>query len=141
MKVTHIHPIDDSKSLERPLVEAVVPAGFPSPAENTIDTSLDLNKALIKHPAATFYVRVSGSSMIGAGIHDGDLLIVDRSIRATDKKVIIAIVDGDLTVKRMRIINGNPVLFPENDDFPNIEPDEFTKFEVWGVVTYVIHPV
>lgn len=141
MKVTHIHPIDDTKNLERPLVEAVVPAGFPSPAENTIDTSLDLNKALIKHPAATFYVRVSGVSMINAGIHDGDLLIVDRSITPTDKRIIIAIVDGDLTVKRMRIINGNPVLIPENDDFPNIEPDEFTKFEVWGVVTYVIHPV
>lgn len=141
MKVTHIHPIDDTKSLERPLVEATVPAGFPSPAENTIDTSLDLNKALIRNAPSTFYVRVTGESMINAGIHDGDLLIVDRSIRATDKKVIIAIVDGELTVKRMRIIDGRPILVPENDNFPNIEPDEFTKFEVWGVVTYVIHPV
>jgi len=85
-----------------PLFAAGVPAGFPSPADDYIDRHLDLHEHLIEHPAATFYVRASGDSMVGAGIHDGDLLIVDRAVEPRDGHIVIAVVHGELTVKRLR---------------------------------------
>jgi len=97
---------DQSTECERPLFMIPVEAGFPSPAEDYIEGELDLNKHLIKHPAATFFVRVAGDSMVDAGVHPGDILIVDRAIEPADKKVVIAVVNGDLTVKRIRIIKG-----------------------------------
>ena len=116
-----------------------VPAGFPSPAEDYVEGPLDLNRHLIPHPAATFFVRVSGDSMIGAGIHSGDLLIVDRAITATHNSVIIAVLNGDLTVKRLHQAGGTLRLMPENPAYPPIEIHPGTDFEVWGVVTKVIH--
>lgn len=118
-----------------------VEAGFPSPAEDYIEGSLDLNRHLIKHPAATFFVKVSGNSMIGAGIFPGDILIVDRSLDAVDKKIVIAVVDRELTVKRLRIRSGRPFLEPENDQYSPIEITTEMSFEIWGVVTNVIHKV
>ena len=116
-----------------------VAAGFPSPAEDYVEGKLDLNQHLIKHPAATFFVRVAGDSMIDAGIHPGDILIVDRSIEAIDKKVVIAIIDGELTVKRIRKTNSRVYLVPENSNYNPMQIKEEMNFEIWGVVTSVIH--
>lgn len=124
-----------------PLFQSVVPAGFPSPADDYLDKKLDLNEYLVKHPAATFFVRVSGDSMIDAGIHNGDILIVDRSLPALDGRIIIAILDGELTVKRLRKKGHQVTLVPENELYEPIEINEFNDFEVWGVVTNVIHKV
>ena len=125
----------------RPLFLAPVPAGFPSPADDYQEGELDLNKHLIKHPSATFFVKVAGDSMLGAGIHPGDILIVDRSLEPADRKIVIAIINGELTVKRFRRVGKKLMLMPENDDYEPITVAEGMEFEVWGVVTTVVHPV
>lgn len=122
-----------------PLFLGAVEAGFPSPADDYMEGRLDLNTHLVKHPAATFFVRVTGDSMLGAGIHPGDLLVVDRSLAPVDRKVVIAVIDGELTVKRIRMKNGMIRLVPENSAYPPIEIHREMNFEVWGVVTSVIH--
>ncbi len=124
-----------------PLLLVSVPAGFPSPAEDYIEMSLDLNRFLVKHPAATFFVRVTGNSMIQAGIHPGDILIVDRSLETVDKRVVIAIVNGEFTVKRIRKIKDCFFLMSENENFKPVCLDNQAKAEIWGVVTHVIHPL
>ena len=116
-----------------------VSAGFPSPADDHVEGQLDLNTHLIRRPSATFFVRASGESMIGAGIHPGDLLIVDRSLEATSGKVVIAVVDGELTVKRLRLSPEGAILLPENPDFPEIRIENPDALTIWGVVTHVIH--
>jgi DNA polymerase V len=116
-----------------------VPAGFPSPAENYAEGPLDLNRHLIDHPAATFFVRVKGDSMTGAGIHSGDLLIVDRAVTATSGHIIIAIINGDLTVKRLHQTGNVLLLLPDNPSYSPIEIYPDMDFDVWGVVTKVIH--
>jgi len=141
MKVKAIYQPDQATRCERPLFLVPVSAGFPSPAEDYLEGNLDLNKHLIKHPAATFFVKVSGSSMIDAGIHDGDILIVDRSIKPANKKVVIAVVNGELTVRRIRITKDKVVLVSENKDYKPLQVEEEMDFEVWGVVTNVIHPL
>ena len=138
-RVEIIYKPDQSTKRHQPLFVASVPAGFPSPADDYKEEKLDLNKYLIKNPAATYFVRVTGDSMIGAGIHSGDLLVVDRSIEPTDKKVVIAYIDGELTVKRIRIRKNKITIEPENSGFPTQEITPGTEFEVWGVVTNVIH--
>ena len=139
--ISEIYIPDLSTKCERPLFMVRVEAGFPSPAEDYVEGRLDLNKRLIKHPAATFFVKVTGDSMIKAGIHPDDILIVDRSLEPADKKVVIAVINGDLTVKRIRIIKGKYYLMPENEDYEPLEIREEMDFEVWGVVTNVIHPL
>ncbi len=136
-----IQPIDlkIDKSLGLPLFIARVPAGFPSPGEDHIDQNLDLNEHLIRHPAATFYVRARGDSMEGAGIHDGDLLIVDRALDPHHNHVVIAAVDGELTVKRLVRRGGGVALMPENNRYPAIVITETMDCVIWGVVTHVIH--
>ncbi len=121
------------------LFSSRIKAGFPSPAEDYIEKSLDFNEYLIEHPSATFCLRVSGSSMTGAGIHDGDILVVDRALRPRDNQVIIALLNGELTVKRLVRSNGRVFLSPENPDYSPIEVPPESDFEVWGVVTNVIH--
>jgi len=116
-----------------------VSAGFPSPAEDYIEGRLDLNRHLIKHPAATFFVRVAGDSMIGAGIHPGDILVVDRALEPQDSNVVIAVIDGELTVKRISQRKGKLFLVPDNQAYEPLEIVEEMEFEVWGVVTSVIH--
>lgn len=126
-------------ALRLPLFLAGVQAGFPSPADDFIDKRLDLNEHLIKHPAATFFVRAAGNSMLGAGIHNGDLLIVDRAVEAQVGKTIIAAVHGELTVKRLEKRGERLMLVPANPDYPSIDVTDGEGFEIWGVVTYVIH--
>lgn len=129
------------KNLERPLLGTHVPAGFPSPAQDYIEASLDLNEYLVSHLNATFFVRVEGYSMIEAGIRPDDILIVDRSLEAANNKIIIAIVNGELTVKRLSIVDDIYWLMPENPQFDPIRIDVDIDFVIWGVVTYVIHKV
>lgn len=139
MKAKRVRKSDTSKKKGQPIFEAYVPAGFPSPAQDYEENRLDLNRYLIKNSAATYFVRASGDSMLDAGIHHGDLLIVDRSIEPKDKNIVIAAVNGELTVKRIRIRKGKIVLEAENKNYPSREIKEDMEFEVWGVVTNVIH--
>lgn len=127
--------------LRRPLFAGAIPAGFPSPADDYIDRSLDLNEYLVRHPAATFFVRATGDSMVNAGIHSGDILIVDRALDPADNRIVIAVINGELTVKRIRRAKGKVFLLAENPAFPPIEVTPETGFEVWGVVAHVIHQV
>jgi DNA polymerase V len=138
-KVEIVYKPDRSTKRRQPIFMATVPAGFPSPAADYEEGKLDLNRHLIKNPAATFFVRVAGDSMLKAGIHNGDLLVVDRSIEPRDRNVVIAVVNGELTVKRIRIRRNKLTLVAENDAYRSREIDEQTEFEVWGVVTNVIH--
>jgi len=124
-----------------PLLLAGVQAGFPSPADDFIDKRLDLNEHLIPHPAATFFVRAVGDSMLGAGIHDGDLLVVDRAVEACAGRVVIAAIGGELTVKRLERKGDRMLLVPANPDYPSFDVSEREDFEIWGVVTHVIHKV
>ena len=140
-KVAAVYLADLGTACERPLFMVPVAAGFPSPAEDYLEGKLDLNRHLIKHPAATFFVRVSGDSMIDAGIHPGDILIVDRSLEPADKKVVIAVIQSELTVKRIRRLKGKIVLMPENEKYKPLQIDAEMNFEIWGVVTNVIHPL
>ncbi|MFH7326602.1 LexA family protein [Desulfurivibrio sp. C05AmB] len=137
--IESVYGFDRQTELKRPLFAGGVSAGFPSPADDYIDSRLDLNDFLVKHPAATFFVRVAGDSMIGAGIHDGDILVVDRSLEPVSGKVVIAVVNGELTVKRLQQENGMVRLVAENPNYPPIELTEDTAGEIWGVVTSVIH--
>ena len=124
-----------------PLAGSLVAAGFPSPADDYLERQLDLNEYLISNRAATFFVRVSGDSMINAGIHDRDLLIVDRSIDPEIGHVVIAAVDGEMVVKRLHKTGNRLFLVPENPSFPALEIQGEMDLTVWGVVTYVIHAV
>ncbi len=128
-------------NIRLPLYTAGVSAGFPSPAEDYIDRHLDLNEYLIKHPAATFFVRVDGDSMVDAGIYHGDILIVDRSIEPEDGRVVIAVVNGEMTVKRLCRRGGALYLIPESAQYSPLEIAEGMDFQVWGVVSHVIHKV
>src|SRR5512140_1942699 len=131
--------IEQRQAIQLPLYLAGVQAGFPSPADDFIDKRLDLNEHLIQHPAATFFVRAVGDSMLGAGIHNGDLLIVDRAVEAQVGKTIIAAVHGELTVKRLELRGERLLLVPANPDFPPVDVTNGEGFEIWGVVTNVIH--
>lgn len=124
-----------------PIYATKVAAGFPSPADDYIEGCLDLNEHLINHPAATFFVRVSGLSMLDAGIHPDDILIVDKSIEPIHGKIVIAAIDGELTVKRLYNKGGIIRLMPENKSFVPIELEGESDLVIWGVVTNVIHPV
>ncbi|NDV21744.1 LexA family transcriptional regulator [Desulfovibrio sp. JC022] len=125
--------------LELPILLSEVIAGFPSPADDYIDKKMDLNEQLISNPAATFLVRAYGDSMLDANINQGDILVVDRSQDAHHNSIIIAIFNGELTVKRLIQREGKLFLAPENPDYPILEITEDISFEVWGVVTYIIH--
>ena len=116
-----------------------VSAGFPSPATDYMENKLDLNEYLIKHPAATFIVKASGTSMSQAGILSGDLLIVDRSISPSNDNIVIASIFGDLTVKKILKKKKSLFLISANDEYPSIEVKEEMECFIWGVVTYIIH--
>lgn len=125
----------------QPLYASRVQAGFPSPADDYIEGALDLNEHLIRHPAATFFVRATGDSMLGAGIHPGDLLVVDRALHPADGRVVIAVLDGELTVKRLRLRDGRVQLVAENPAYAPITLANDAELVVWGVVTSVVHPL
>ena len=128
----------DAPLVKIPLFLSPAVCGFPSPAQDYVEQTIDLNQLCVSHPAATYYVRAKGNSMLGAGIHDGDLLIVDRSMRAVHGAVVIASVDGEFTVKRLQLLP-QPALLPENDDYPPILLDDGSNAEMFGVVAFVVH--
>ncbi len=138
MRVTEVYELDQSTKLELPLFSSRVPAGFPSPGDDYIDQTLDLNE-LVKHPSDTFLVKVEGDSMINAGIHDGDILVVDRALEADNNKVVVANLDGELTVKRLSIKDTSVLLMPDNPKYEPIEIRPLSDFRIMGVVTFVIH--
>ena len=127
--------------LRLPLFESTVPAGFPSPASDYMEGRLDLNELMVKHRTATFFVRAAGDSMTGAGIHSGDILVVDKSLAPEPGNIVIAEVDGEFTVKRLRREGRTVWLMPENEAFEPIELGEGADLRVWGVVTFVVHRV
>ncbi len=140
-KAIRIYLPERFTNIELPLFLEAVSAGFPSPAEDYLEGKLDLNDYLIMNPASTFLVRVTGDSMRNAGIHSGDLLVVDRSLEAKDGNIVIAVIDGELLVKRLKLIKNKYYLLPENTNYKPIEITESMSFEVWGVVSTVIHPL
>ncbi len=116
-----------------------IPAGFPSPADDFLEKRLDLNDYLIKNKTATFLIKVRGNSMIKAGIFNEDILIIDRSVEPVEGKIILGILNGEFTVKRI-VMNGKQLLLmPENDEFEPIVVTEEMDFQIWGVVTFAIH--
>jgi DNA polymerase V len=130
---------EDSLPLPLPLFSAHVEAGFPSVADDHIESSLDLHSHLIPRPAATFFVRTKGESMVGAGIFPGDLLIVDKSISPQSGAIIIALYQGEFTVKRLILDKGQGFLKAENPAYPIMAITQVEAFEIWGTVTHVIH--
>lgn len=122
-----------------PYFSSRVAAGLPAPADDHQEEALDLNQALVRHPEASFIVQVQGESMTGAGIQHGDLLVVDRALEPKTGAIVIAVVNGELTVKRLRIEGGRVSLVPENPAYPSIELGEGIDLQIWGVVAHVIH--
>lgn len=118
--------------------ESGIRAGFPSPAQDEIATTIDLNQELIKHPAATFYGRVEGDSMIDEGIEEGDILIIDRSLEPINDDLAVCCIDGEFTLKRIRIDHSNIWLIPSNESYPPILISNENEFIIWGIVTYTI---
>ena len=125
-------------ALELPFADEGVRAGFPSPAQSYMENAIDLNRDLVHHPESTFYARVVGDSMIDADLHEGDILVVDRSVEAQDGDIAVCVVDGEFTVKRLWMKADGIVLVPANADYQPIRVGEADRFGVWGVVTYVI---
>ena len=136
-----LYPVNEPEVVALPLFTGKVAAGFPSPADDYIEKTLDLNELLIQKPAATFFVRAEGESMLGAGIHPNDILVVDRSIEPVSGKIVICALNGELTVKRLKNNEGKLVLGAENPDYPDLVIDGDMDMVVWGVVTNVIHSV
>lgn len=134
-----LEQIDSKTYLPLNLYESAVSAGFPSPSTDHLEGKLDLNEYMIKNPPATFFVRVSGDSMIGAGIHPDDVLVVDRSEEPRSGKIVIAVINGELTVKRLQKNREGVQLLPENPEYAPIVITSDMEFQVWGVVTFVIH--
>ena len=146
MKIKYLHntksmqffKTDVSSYLKLPFVANGISAGFPSPADDFLDINIDLNKYLIKNPTTTFYGRVSGNSMIDAGINDGDLLIIDKSLEPKNNKIAVCFIDGDFTVKRISIEKDCVWLIAENQNYKPIQVTKDNDFIIWGIVTNVI---
>lgn len=136
-----IHPPDPNSKLTLPNVGNQIVAGFPSPAEDYLEATMDLNKILIKHPASTFYGRVKGVSMIDAGVNEGDLLIIDKSLRYKNNALAVCFINGEFTLKRIRKEGNQLYLVPANSDFQPIPVKEDDDFSIWGIVTYIIKRV
>ena len=134
-------PVRTSRRVPLPLFVGKVAAGFPSPADDYVEKTLDLNELLVQKPAATFFVRAQGESMLGAGIHPNDILVVDRSIEPVSGRIVICALNGELTVKRLERDNEQWQLKAENPDYPDIAIHEELEMVIWGVVTNVIHPL
>ena len=131
----------DEEVLDIPFYQSNVPAGFPSPAEDFMDLDLNLQEYLVQHPSATFCVRVTGDSMQNAGICSGDVMVVDRALEPQNNTIVLAILDGEFTVKRIQKKGQELYLKPENSKFKPIQITEEMNFQVWGVVTHIIHKI
>ena len=136
-KLTFLKP-KKGNSMGQWLIEQGISAGFPSPEDDFKEIRISLDKELVKNPEATFYARVSGESMIEAGIDDGDLLVIDRSLNPENGKIGICMIDGDFTVKRIKKTKGKLYLLPENKKYEAIELKEENELIIWGIVAYVI---
>lgn len=136
-----IYSADTGSVLVRPIVSLGISAGFPSPAMDFIDLSIDLNKYLIKHPSATYYGRVIGDSMKDAGIDDGDLLIIDRSLEPTNGKIAVCYINGEFTLKKIKIDQDCCWLLPANEKYEPIKVTPDNDFIIWGIVIHVIKTV
>lgn len=127
------------------MAQSGIHAGFPSPATDYMTQAIDLNKELVRHPAATFYGRVVGDSMIDAGVEEGDILVIDKSLEPQDGDMAVCFLDGEFTLKYLRFIpeenNRRLMLVPANERYPSIEVNEGIDFKMWGVVTYVIKKI
>jgi DNA polymerase V len=134
-------PVTNPRKLALPLFVGKVAAGFPSPADDHVEKTLDLNELLVQKPAATYFVRAQGESMLGAGIHPNDILVVDRSIEPVPGKIVICALNGEMTVKRLERENEQWKLKAENPAYADIPIYEELELVVWGVVTNVIHAV
>ena len=132
---------DTENAKEFPFIADGIKAGFPSPAADFEEMKLSLDHLLIKNREATFYAKASGNSMIGAGIDDGDILVIDRSIEPTDNKIAVCFIDGDFTIKRIKIEEDCIYLQPENPKFKSIKVTEDNDLIIWGIVTYVVKKV
>lgn len=142
VRVERVAPVDrQAVAATVPAAPVSVPAGYPSPAQDYYDGPIDLTEHLIKDSAARFIVRVSGESMREAGISDGDELIVDRSMQPQDSSVVVAVLDGELTVKRLRITTSGVVLQADNAQHPDLQVGELSDLQIWGVVVTCIHAV
>ena len=139
-KITFLKP-KEGNSIGQWLIEQGISAGFPSPADDFKEIRISLDKELIKNSESTFYARVSGESMLGAGIDDGDLLVIDRSLEPENGKIAVCFVDGEFTVKRIKKEEDRLYLMPENKKYNRIEIKEENELIVWGVVEYVIKKV
>lgn len=129
---------ETSTELELPFAKDGISAGFPSPANDYLDLSLDLNKALIKNPSATFYGKVKGLSMIEAGIDEGDILIIDKSLEPKNNALAVCFIDGEFTLKKIKKEKNKLMLMPANKDYEPINITDDNEFAIWGIVTYVI---
>tara|TARA_B100000575_G_scaffold276435_1_gene261872 strand:+ start:978 stop:1412 length:435 start_codon:yes stop_codon:yes gene_type:complete len=136
-KLTFLKP-EKGNSLGQWLVEQGISAGFPSPADDFKETRISLDKELVKNEEATFYARISGESMVEAGLDDGDLIIIDRSLNPENNKIAVCFLDGDFTVKRIIKKEKKIYLKPENKNYKEIEINEENELKIWGIVTYVI---
>lgn len=139
--VIDIFSADTETALALPFVEEGISAGFPSPALDFVDLSIDLNKHLVKHPSATFYGRVKGDSLKNAGIDHGDLLVIDRSLEPVNGKIAVCCIDGEFTAKRIQIEKDGIWLIPENENYQPILVTEENNLLIWGIVTHVIKNV
>ena len=129
---------DYSTDLELPFVDTGISAGFPSPADDFIELTIDLNKFLVKHKDTTFFARVKGHSMKNAGINDGDLLVIDKSLAPQDNKIAICQIDGEFTVKRIKIEKDIVWLIAENEDYKPIKVTPENELMIWGIVIHSI---
>jgi DNA polymerase V len=132
------YSVNTSSELALPMIEGGIAAGFPSPAQDYIDLKIDLNKELIANPSSTFYGRVKGSSMQDAGIVDGDILVIDKSLEPQDGDTAVCFIDGEFTLKYIKIEPNAVFLIPANSNFKPIRVTEENNFCIWGVVTYSI---
>jgi len=132
---------DQSDPSQLVVIEEGIAAGFPSPADDFKETRISLDKTLIKNEDATFYARVRGESMTGAGLNDGDLLVIDRSLPPENKKIAVCFIDGEFTVKRLKIEKDTITLLPENPKYQPIKVTDKNDFTIWGIVTYVVKEV
>ena len=139
MNASLFYPTNSPSRLSLPLFTGKVAAGFPSPADDYVEKNLDLNELLVQKPAATFFVRAQGESMLGAGIHSNDILVVDRSLEVVPGKVVICAINGELTVKRLERVNEQWQLKAENPAYADIVIHDELELVIWGVVTNVIH--
>ena len=133
------YSIEESVLNDIPVYTDTVPAGFPSPAEDHMDLDLNLHEYLVQHPSATFCVRVVGESMVDAGIYSGDVMVVDRALEPQNNNIVLAVLNGEFTVKRIKKNRTDLYLVPANEDFKPIKITETMNFQVWGVVTHIIH--